>query len=152
LGIDPSDLQDVVAEVKQNRALRQRKAVADDFVVKHPDFLDNVRNGQRLAKAIALYGDFTLENFEKAYQDLSESGLLEVKGEEASAEQKKAEAEAQRIADAAETTSSQRTRKASGISTHRAVAVPRAAEPTEDDMYSMSLDELRKRAEKQLAG
>jgi hypothetical protein len=152
LGIDPSELQDVVAEVKQNRAIRQRKAVADEFVVKHPEFLDNARNGQRLAKAIALFGEFTLENFEKAYQDLSESGLLEVKGEEASAEQKKADAEAQRIADAAEAASSQRTRKASGISTHRATSVPRTAEPTEDDMYKMPLDELRAAAEKQLRG
>jgi hypothetical protein len=151
LGIEPSELQELVAEGKQNRAMKQRKAVADEFVIKHPEFLDNARNGQRLAKAIALFGEFSLENFEKAYQDLSESGLLEVKGEEAGDGQDKDKPKT-RIEETADDTPPQRTRKASGISTHRTVAVPRTAEPTEDDMYSMSLDELRKAAEKQLRG
>jgi len=151
LGIDPSELQEVVAEVKQNRAAKQRKAVADEFVVKHPEFLDNDRNGKRIAKAVSLFGEFTLENLEKAYQDLSESGLLEVKGEEAGDGQDKNKP-ATRIEETVEDTPPQRTRKASGISTHRAVSVPRAAELTEDDMYSLPLEEIRKRAEKQLAG
>jgi hypothetical protein len=152
LGIDPSELQEVVAEAKHSRAMRQRKVIADQFVSNHPEFLDNARNGQRLTKAIALQGEFTLENFEKAYQDLSESGLLEVKGEEAGGGQTPEEAEQQRIAAEAAKASPQRTRRASGISTHRTTAVTKAAEPTEDDMYGMNLDELRNRANQQLSG
>lgn len=40
-------------------------------------------------------------------------------------------------------------RKSSGVSTH-GVPVPRS-EPTEEEMYRMPMEELRKRANKQLA-
>jgi len=151
LGIEPSELQEVVAEVKQNRVAKQRKAIADEFVVKHPEFYDNDRNAQRLAKAVKLHGEFSLENLEKAYQDLSESGLLEVKGGEAGDGQDKNKPET-RIEQPADDNPPQRTRRASGISTHRAAPVSRAAELTEDEMYSLPIEEIRKRAEKQLAG
>ncbi len=151
LGIDPSDLKQVVEEAKQNRALKQRKVVADQFVASHPEFYDNERNGQRLAKAVSLHGEFNLENLEKAYQDLSESGLLEVKGEEAGGGQDK-DKQVNRTDPTVDANPPQRTRKASGVSTHSKTVVPAKTEPTEDELYSMPLDELRKRANKHLAG
>lgn len=150
-GIDVEKFKTVTAREEAFQAGQERKSIGDQFVINHPDFLDNNRNAQRLKKAVALQGDFTLENLEKAYQDLNESGLLEVKGEEASAEQKKAEAEAKRIADAAEAQSSLRTRKASGLSTQHRPAVQPSTTLSEDEMYSLPLEEVRKRANQQLA-
>lgn len=151
LGIDPSDLKEVVAEAKQTRANKQKRAVGDEFVSKHPEFLDNERNGQRLFKAVTLFGEFTLENLEKAYQDLNESGLLEVKGEEAGHGQEEEKSET-RIEQQAVVNPPRVTKKASGVSTHSKTVVPQSAEPSEDELYSMPLDEVRRRANKQLAG
>lgn len=151
-GVDVEEFKTVTAREKEFQAGQTRKAIGDRFVAAHPEFLDSARNAQRLNKAVTLQGDFSLENLEKAYQDLNESGLLEVKGEEASAEQKAAEAEAQRIAATATETSSLRTRRASGLSTQRRTAVPVAAASSEEDMYALPLEELRKLANKQLSG
>lgn len=130
---------------------QSRKNISDQFVAAHPDYVDNDRNGKRVTKWLELHNDFTLEGFKKAYQDLNESGLLEVKDAEAGDEQKKAEAEAQRIAAAAEAASSQRTRRASGLSTQRRSVVPVTPELTEEEMSALPLDEIRKRANLQLA-
>lgn len=150
LGIDPSELQEVVAEVRENRASKQKRTVADQFVSKHPEFLDNERNAQRLAKAVPLFGEFSLENIEKAYQDLSESGLLEVKGEEAEQGQEE-DKSATRIEPKTQVTPSRATKKASGISTHSRTVLPISTEPSEDELSTMPLDKLRALANKQLA-
>lgn len=148
---DPEDIKEAVANNKAAKAANQRKSIADQFVAKHPDFVDNARNGNLINKWLTLHNDFSLDGFEKAYTDLTEGGLLTVKDAEAGDEQKKADAEAKRIADAAEAASSQRTRKASGLSTQPRTPAPVAAPPTEDDMYALPLDEVRKRANQQLA-
>lgn len=147
---DPEDVKEAIATVKANKAAQQKKSVADQFVAAHPEFVDNERNGKLINRWLTLHNDFSLEGFNKAYTDLNESGLLTVKGAEAGDEQKKAEAEAQRIADAAEAASSQRTKKSSGISTQRRTTTPAAAEPSEEDMYALPLEEIRKRANQQL--
>jgi hypothetical protein len=148
---DPEEIKQAVAESKATKAAKARQSVAEQFVTATPDFLDNQRNGQLINKWLTLNNDFSLDGFKKAYTDLHESGLLQVKGVEAGDEQKKAEAEAQRIADAAEAASSQRTKRSSGISTQRKTAAPVAAEPSEEDMYALPLAEIRKRANQQLA-
>lgn len=150
-GVDVEEFKTVTAREKAFQEARSKKGVADQFVAANPDFLDNDRNGKLINKWLTLHNDFSLEGFNKAYTDLNESGLLQVKGAEAGDEQKKAEAEAQRIADAAEAASSQRTKKSSGISTQRRTATPVVAEPSEEDMYALPLEELRKRANQQLA-
>lgn len=139
---------------KEQEAIRvkqEKDRVASQFIKAHPEFVDNDRNGKKMTAYLTLHNDFSLDGFEKAYQDLTESGLLEVKDEGASAEQKDAEAERQRIAAAAKDTSSQRTKKSSGISTQRKSVTPVSTEASEDDMYNLPLDELRKRANQQLA-
>jgi hypothetical protein len=151
-GIPIEKLKTVTERAEVFQEGQQKKSVADQFISSHPDYLDNDRNGKLINKWLTLHNDFSSEGFEKAYTDLAESGLLQVKDGEASVEQKKTEAEAQRIADAAEVESSQRTRKGSGLSTQRRSAAPPPAAPTEEDMEKMSLDDLRKLANQQLAG
>jgi len=148
---DPEEIKEAIATVKATKVAQQKKGAADQFVAKHPDFLDNDRNGKLINRWLTLHNDFSLEGFEKAYTDLNESGLLQVKDAEAGGEQEKAEAEAKRIADAAEAASSQRTKKSSGISTQRRTTTPVATEPSEEDMYALPLEEIRKRANQQLA-
>lgn len=151
-GVDIQDFKTTLQREKEFQAGLTKKNAADAFVAANPDYQDTARNGKLLNKWCELHNDFSTEGLTKAYQDLNESGLLDVKGEEASAEQKEAEAEIQRIAEQARSTSSQRTRKASGLSTQRRAVATTPATPTEDDMYNMPLDELRKRANQQLAG
>ena len=151
-GIDLEDVKESANFVKSQKEVSKKKTAADAFVAAHPDYFDNGRNGQLINKWCELHNDFSLEGMNKAYQDLNESGLLQVKGEEASVEQK-AEAERQRIAaEAAALLSSQRTKKASGISTHHRSTVVPTTEPSEDELNSMPLDKLRQLANKQIAG
>jgi len=56
-----------------------------------------------------------------------------------------------RIEPKTEVTPSRVTKKASGISTQRKTVVPVAASTSEEDMYALPLEELRKRANQQLA-
>lgn len=148
---DPEDIKQAVAEAKATKASQQKKSIADTFVAAHPEFLDNARNGQLINRWLTLHNDFSKEGFEKAYTDLNESGLLQVKGVEAGEEQRKAEAEAKRIADAAEAESSLRTKRSSGISTQRRTATPVETAISEEDMYALPLEEIKKRANQQLA-
>jgi hypothetical protein len=151
-GVDLEDVKESANFVKTQKEATKKKTTADTFVATHKDYADTPHNGRLINKWCELHNDFSLEGMNKAYQDLNESGLLQVKGEEASAEQKEAEAEAQRIAEAAKVNSSQRTRKASGLSTHTRTPVPVKTELSEDEMYAMPLDKLRALANKQLAG
>ena len=151
-GIPIEEFKTVTAREKAFQAAQEKKQAADAFVVANPDYHDTPRNGQLINKWCALHNDFSTEGLTKAYTDLAESGLLQVKDAEAGGEQKKAEAEARRIADAAEAASSQRTRRASGLSTQRRTPTPVAGALSEEDMYALPLEELRKRANQQIAG
>lgn len=149
-GVDVEDFKTVTAREKAFQAGQEKKSAADAFVVGNPEYADTPRNGKLINKWCELHNDFSLNGLNKAYQDLSESGLLDAKGEEASVEQKD-DKTITRIAPKSEETSSQRTRKNSGLSTHRSTVSTKPAEPTEEDMYALPLEELRKRANQQLA-
>lgn len=152
MGVDPDELKEVIARDKQRRAKEDAEKIGNDFVASHPEYADTKENGDKIRELLTFRNDFSLQSFEKAYQYLNKSGLLEVKGEEASVEQKADEAEQQRIvAEANKLLLSQRTKRVSGLSTQRRVAVVPPAAPTEDDMYKMPLEELRKLANLQLA-
>lgn len=147
--VDVEDIREAARFAKEQRALSARKAAADEFVASNPDFQDTPRNGKLINKWCELHNDFSLEGLTKAYQDLSESGLLDVKGEEARVEQVEEKDAKQRIVARSEVKPSQSTRKASGLSTQtRSAATP--IEPTEEDMYTMPLDKLKQLANKQL--
>lgn len=151
-GVEIDDFKTTHQKQKAFLASREKEQTGNAFVTANPDYADTPRNGKLINKFCELHNDFSLEGLNKAYQDLNESGLLDVKGEEASAEQKKADAEAKRIADAAKADSSSRTRRASGLSTQRRSTVtPTNTDPTEEELATMPLDKLKALANKQLA-
>lgn len=117
------------------------------FLASHSDFVDNNKNAKVLG--MALQGQpVTSENLHKAYLDLKESGLLELKDESANDGQDDSSGNTMRIAEAPPSnTPSQRTRKASGISTQNRTQPPaRRTEPTEEELENMPLDKLRELA------
>jgi len=149
-GVDVEEFKTVTAREKAFQAGQEKKRIADNFVAINPDFADTERNGRLINKWCELHNDFSFEGLNKAYQDLNESGLLDVKGEEAGHVQEE-DKSVTRIEPKTEVTPSRVTKKASGISTQRKTVVPVAASTSEEDMYALPLEELRKRANQQLA-
>ena len=149
-GVDVEEFKTVTAREKAFQAGQEKKRIADNFVAINPDFADTERNGRLINKWCELHNDFSLEGLNKAYLDLNESGLLDVKGEEAGVEQVEAKS-VTGIPPKTEVIPPQRTKKASGLSTQRRTVVPVAAATSEEDMYALPLEELRKRANQQLA-
>lgn len=141
----------------QDAAARQEsiKKAGDDFIAAHPEFVECDHNARILAKwvQVSCNSDYTLENLEKAYEDLKESGLLKLHPEEAGVRQEEPKPSAERIVPTtAAATPSQRTRKASGLSTQNRPTVPaNNQQPSEDDAYKIPLEQLRALANKQLA-
>jgi len=160
-GVDISQFKTVhqrnQAIIEAQQQTENRQKVGDQFVALHPEYDDtNDTNAKRMAEALQLSGDYSLDSFEKAYQFLKSSGLLVLKGEEAHAG---AEAEKQveeRIAQKPATeVTPQRTKKASGISTKgRPAAQVLNTLPSEDDLYDSSkysLEDVKRLANQQLA-
>src|SRR6266699_2367088 len=104
------------------------------------------------------YNEFTQENLEKAFEDLSGSGLLTLKTDGASAPTKtevKTEVKAARIETpvtevVTEVPQVQSPKKASTVSSKGSPAPVIKTEPTEDEAYTMPLEQLKALAEKQL--
>jgi hypothetical protein len=113
-----------------------------EFVQTHPDYFNSDKNNTKLEKWLRTEGlPVTVENLGKAYNDLSESGLLEPRPQKEDVEpgqrvvQPRIAAPTQRIV-------GQR-RAASGLSNRGgSVDTPRSLEPTVDDLYNMPLDKL----------
>jgi hypothetical protein len=113
-----------------------------EFVQTHPDYFNSDKNNTKLEKWLKTEGlPVTVENLGKAYNDLSESGLLEPRPQKEDVEpgqrvvQPRIAAPTQRIV-------GQR-RAASGLSNRGgSVETPRSLEPTMDDLYNMPLDKL----------
>lgn len=151
-GVDLDEVKQSTEFVKRQQVQSTKKNAADAFVAATPEYADTERNGKLINKWCELHNDFSVEGMTKAYQDLNESGLLTVKGEEASVGQVEETPKPGIPAKVEPTPTTQRTKKASGLSTHRRTPVPVATELSEEDMYALPLDELRKRANKQLSG
>ena len=150
-GIDINDVKETTEFLKTQKVQAAKKATADSFVAAHPDYADTASNGKKINKWCELHNDFSLDGMNKAYQDLNESGLLQVKGEEAGQGQEENKS-GTRIEEKTKVTPPPVTRKASGLSTHRRTPTPVVTEPSEDELYSMPLDKLRAIANKQIAG
>ena len=137
LGRTPAEVQkglERLAEIdRQNAELE----AANAFVAAHPDYVPTPKNGARIEKWLKVEGmEGTPENIEKAYQDLSESGLLETKRPETQATETQ---NGTRIV----TVSSHQRRAASGLSSKRTVSTAsRATEPTEEEAYNMPWEKL----------
>lgn len=151
LGVDISEVKESTEFVKIQKASNVRKSAADAFVKTHPEYADTNKNAAKINKWCELHNDFSLEGMNKAYQDLNESGLLEVKGEEAGRGQEENKSET-RTEEQTQVNLPRVTKKASGLSTHRRTPVPVATEPSEDELYAMPLDKLRDLSNKALSG
>jgi hypothetical protein len=81
------------------------------------------------------YDEFTLENLELAYRELSSQGKLIEKGTAA--------------AQPATPTSTHRSSRSSSVSTNRS-STPVVKTETEEDLYKMDMTELRRKADSQL--
>ncbi len=103
---------------------------ADGFVASHPEFLETDANIKLMKHELKrMFGEslLTPENIEASYESLKASGFLELDQKELAKQQK--------------ATARQRYKE------RYKEAKIRSVEPTEEEMYSMSLEELRSRAD-----
>ena len=146
------------ARTKQDESLRIQR----EWVSSHPEYITSVENGDLIRDWVRdhNYNEFTQENLEKAFEDLSGRGLLKLKTDEASAPTKTETTtkvkEAARIETPAtevvkDVTPVRSSRKASSVSTTRSAAPVVKTELTEDDLYAMPMDKLKDLSNKQLA-
>lgn len=150
-------VKELVAKgIAEERAATQRsEAAQNEFVETHPDFIadKSTGNGDRIMQWVKSHGytEFTVDNLDKAYQDLKKSGLLKLKTTDASGTTEVKEETTQRTADAStDTTQSRSQKKSSSISTRGGAPVIKT-EPSEDELYSMPMDKLRQLSNDQLA-
>jgi hypothetical protein len=151
-------IREVVNEVIEERLAKEQRSneVQSQFVQTHPDYFATPENGRKLAAEVKLSGasEFTSEGLEKAYQSLRRSGLLQLKPKVAddatAAEPKDTQ---QTVEPKVDATQQRSPKKGSTISARGAVkAVTPNAAPTEDELYKMPMEDLKKLANKQLAG
>jgi hypothetical protein len=170
-GMDIAEFKTVADRVKAMEEsqkaqadLEEQSKSANDFVKAHPEYVANQTNGNRLSRALNLliaeaknsnqkinYGTL----LEKAYQDLSESGLLELKSEDATADEKTPTgADTSRIEKPEEVVTTQRqVRKSSSLANRsRNVTAQPSKEVSEDDLLDgMSIDEVKKWASQHMS-
>ena len=149
-------LRDVVDEVLRERQLAEQNSIAaqERFVAAHEDYVANPDNGARLTSEVRRLGfnEFSDESLEKAYQSLKASGLLSLKAPEADVPATTEAAEPERIVPpVAEVPQVRSPRRSSTVPTRGSRPVVVATEPTEDDLYAMPLDKLRKLSNEQLS-
>lgn len=145
------------ARTKQDESLRVQR----EWVSSHPEYITSVENGDQIRDWVREhnYNEFTQENLEKAFEDLSGRGLLKLKTDEASAPTKtevKPKVETttrieRPATEVTEVTPVRSSRKASTVSTSRSSAPVVKTELTEDDLYAMPMDKLKDLSNKQMA-
>lgn len=146
-GRKPKDIQEKLARVEQIERAQREDEAAKEWMKNHPEYHATPKNGERFARYFQLYNlDTTnVENIQKAFEDLSQSGLLESKPEEKSttaSATKQGQSEERRIDATPSRTVVVQRRAASGLSAKRsAVAAP---EPTTEDLYNMPYDQFLK--------
>lgn len=139
VGMTPKELREAVAEARQFRAQMQEREHASAFVTAHPDFKRSPKNAERVNRYLELHRlPPTFDSFERAYQDLSESGLLEL-----TEPQRKGE-EGERIA-APETPRRQSQGALPARNGARAAATQARGLPSDEEAEKMPLAELRAR-------
>ncbi len=144
------------ARTSQEKSL----GIQREFVLAHPEYITSEENGNKIRDWVQShnYNEFTQENLEKAFEDLSGSGLLTLKTDGASAPTKtevKTEVKAARIETpvtevVTEVPQVRSPKKASTVSSKGSPAPVIKTEPTEDEAYTMPLEQLKALAEKQL--
>lgn len=149
-------VEELVSQVIEKR-LANAKA-ADDaqtrFLTTHPYFVPCPENASTMSAWGKTHGypEFTTESLEKAYQDLSKSGLLKLKSEEADVVADADGKDTSRTVEPKSEAVQQRSqRKSSTIKTTSARSAPKVGSgPTEDELYAMPMEKLRDLANKQM--
>jgi hypothetical protein len=141
VGMPPTAFKSRMERLAAFEKAQSEEQAAQEFIVKHPEYIPNARNAQKIEKYVRTYQlDGTkAESIEKAYADLVESGLLETKAAEKTQQTQETTQQTRIVS---EQQSQGRQRTSSGISSKRTVT-NRAPEPTEEELYSMSYDKLR---------
>jgi hypothetical protein len=148
------DAQLTLSEAKQVVTERRSLAIQQSFVNTHPDYIGNESNGNRIRSWVQAHGysEFTEDNLEKAYQDLTKSGLLQLKAAEADDATGTEDKEQKRIASTGSEVAQQRSsKKGSTIKAGSRTAPAAKTGPTKDELYSMPLEKLRDLADSQPA-
>jgi len=156
------------AETAAAEVIRQQSEAASSFITDHPEYIPNAKNGARLNKALELALRESAARGEKVsdyrtliedtFKDLSESGLLELKAEDATQEVDDAKeptgAEPSRIVKTEEVAPTQRiVRRSSGISQRsRTVTPTKSSGPSEEELERMPREKLRELANKAMLG
>lgn len=145
------ELEPEFEPVRQLTAAQRDQQVAQEFRAAHPEFTPTEKDGYRIEKWLKLEGlQTTVENVEKAFKDLSESGLLEGRSENQNAVTTRSTA-GERIAEPTTRIVGQR-KVASGLSTRGNTGRATPQELTEEELYSMPMEKLRELSNAALRG
>ena len=150
-------MKEIVLETltEQQTAVQRAKDAQEQFVAAHPDYIANPENGNRIVKWAELHGysELSSEALEKAYQDLSASGLLKLKAKEASADaEENVQTQSQTDSPRTQTTQPRSSQRSSTITTRSGSRpAPVKTQLTEDEAYKMPIEDLKRFANKQLA-
>lgn len=152
-------VQKLVAEEQRKIAEENARVVAvqENFLATHPSYVANPENGKRIVQWLQLNGhaQLTEDGLEKAYQDLSTSGLLKLKVEEADdATDTKGKGTERIVQTKPDVTQQRSSKKSSTISTTRRATTQVVTAPSEDELYDeskYSLEQLRELSNKELA-
>lgn len=124
---------------REAKIAEERIALA--FIQSTPEYHATPRNGVKMEAWLRTHGlQLTQENLEKAFKDLSESGLLELKPEEADGTTAAEGVETERIAQPRPEATQPRGRRSSTV---RGGAPPSVKSgPSEAELYSMPMEQL----------
>jgi hypothetical protein len=141
VGMPPTAFKSRMDRLAAFEKAQSEEQAAQEFITKHPEYVPNARNAQRIEKYVRTYElDGTkAESIEKAYADLVEGGLLETKAAEKTQQTQETTQQTRIVS---ETQAQGRQRTSSGISSKRTVT-NRAPEPTEEELYNLPYDKLR---------
>lgn len=133
---------------EEREAVAAADAVAKAWVDTNPDYYASEKNGNKIKKFLEINGlGISPENLTAAFNDLSESGLLEARPAEA-AKAEPEETVAQPTRRIVETTvppvATVRRKVVGSISTKRSAPVESVSGPTEDALYKMPMAELER--------
>jgi hypothetical protein len=149
--------------VAEAEKLQRSYDVQTNFVNTHPTYEANPENGTKLAKWVQLHGysEFTDENMEEAFQDLTASGLLKVKSEGAGVATDGSTKDEGGLPEAKVTaTAATKSKKSSGVSSRGSrTVVNQPSGPSEDELYGkdangnwkLSQEKLRELADQETA-
>jgi hypothetical protein len=127
-----------VAAFEQAQAADQASTA---FIEAHPEYVANPQNGQRLVKYLETYKlPTTPENLDRAYRDLSASGLVEVKAAQSEEQQPRTST--------GQFAPKPPVKKSSGLSTRRTAPAPKPNGA--HDPSTLSLDQLKELAEAEI--